>query len=116
MRVFITALAIALFSQACTTITFVRDPKSSRTNYSEWHHDWILGLVEGSDPVDMQARCNGSEWKTVTTEKTGIQILATLAVSFVGGVWDPHSVEYSCSKAGAESAPAKTAAPGKTKK
>jgi hypothetical protein len=118
MRVVLTMLAIALLVQGCTTITFVRDPKSTRTHYSEWHHDWILGLLEGSDPVDMHNRCNGGEWKTVTTEKSFIQSLATLVVSGIaGGVWDPHSVEYACYKAGGEAQiPPKPAAPVKSKR
>jgi hypothetical protein len=114
MRFFVTALVIALFSQACTTITFVRDPKSSRTNYSEWHHNWFFGLMEGSDPVDMHARCNGSEWKTITTEHTFVQ-------SLINGItyqlYNPHNVEFACSKAASNAAASdKADAPAKAKR
>jgi hypothetical protein len=114
-----TALAIAFFSQSCTTITFVRDPKSTRTNYSEWHHNWIFGLMEGSDPVDMNARCNGAEWKTITTEHTFIQALVN---GITYQMYNPHNVEFACARAGGDTAaekapgPAKPSAPARTKR
>ncbi|NDF14994.1 hypothetical protein EB061_06690 [bacterium] len=119
-RIGMTALAIALFLQACTTITFVRDPKSTRTNYSEWHHNWIFGLMEGSDPVDMHDRCNGAEWKTITTEHTFIQALVN---GITYQLYNPHNVEFACAKtAGGDASPekaqtlSKPSAPAKTRK
>ena len=111
MRIPLIALALALLSQACTTITFVRDPKYTRTNYSEWHHNWFFGLMEGSDPVDLNARCNGSDWRTVTTEYTFIQGLVS---GLTYQIYDPHGVEFSCVKTA--SAPVTPAAPVQKKR
>ena len=82
--------------QACSTIYFVTDPKSTSTTYSEWHHDWLYGLIEGSDAVDMGARCKGADWKTVKTQETFLQ---GLVEGITYNLYNPHGVEYSCVKA-----------------
>lgn len=82
-----------LLSQACTTITFVTDPADTKTTYSEWHHDWLFGLIEGSDAVDMNQRCQGAGWKTITTEETFIQGLVS---GLTRNLYNPHNVEYRC--------------------
>jgi hypothetical protein len=89
-------VCMSLLLQACSTIYFQSDMKSSATTYSEWHHDWLYGLIEGSDPVDLSARCKGADWRTVKTEETFLQgFVAGLA----SNLYTPHNVEYSCVKA-----------------
>ncbi len=92
----------------------MRDPKYTRTNYSEWHHIWFFGLMEGSDPVDMHDRCNGAEWRTVSTEETFIQGLVN---GITYRIYNPHNVEFACMKSGGETpVPAKPAVPAKSKR
>jgi hypothetical protein len=94
-------LILALFVQGCTTISFVTDEKSVRTNYSEWHHDWLY-LIEGSDPVDMSLRCRGAPWKTITTSQTFLQGFVS---GLTSGIYTPHGVEYSCVKSASSATP-----------
>jgi hypothetical protein len=83
---------LMLLSQACTTISFVTDDNNDKTYYSEWHHDWFY-LVEGSDAVDMNDRCKGAGWKTITTEQSFLQGFVT---GLTSAIYSPHGVEYSC--------------------
>ena len=94
MKLSIFILALSFLVQGCTTISFVTDDNNIRTNYSEWHHDWLY-LIEGSDPVDMSLRCRGAAWKTITTSETFVQ---GLVAGVTSGIYTPHGVEYSCVK------------------
>ena len=89
--------------QGCSTIYFQSDAKSTYTAYSEWHHDWLYGLIEGSDPVDMSVRCKGNEWRTVKTQESFLQGLVS---GITYNHYTPHGVEYSCMKAAATPAAA----------
>ena len=69
------------------------DSQNHETTQSEWHHDWVYGLIEWSDAVDMKKRCNGDDWQVIKTEETflqGFMASATLKV------YTPHGLEYSC--------------------
>ncbi len=99
---------IFLGMTGCSTIYFQRDAQTTSTQYEEWHHDGILGLVEFSDPVDMNQRCNGSSWKTIKTEETFVQGLVR---GVTWSLYDPWMVSYSCNKTASNAVPA---SPGKT--
>jgi len=98
---------LMMFSQACTTISFVTNDNDDRTLYSEWHHDWFY-IVEGSDAVDMSQRCNGAAWKTITTEQSFLQGFVT---GLTSAIYSPHGVEYSCVRNASTAKPAAPSAP-----
>ncbi len=93
-------VAIAsILSVGCSTIHFQNGQSSMpREKASEWHHTGIFTLVEFSDPVDLNDRCRGKSWDTVTTKRTFINGLAGSIDSILIGVdlWEPWTVEYSC--------------------
>lgn len=119
-----------LFNSGCSTMVFVNGtsgdqgragPVAALEN-EEWHHDGVFGLVEFSPPVDLQNRCNGSDWKSVKIEKTFVNGLASAVVnsalaipaakttvnagvvavtnsSYVAlPLYDPWTVSFSCGK------------------
>jgi hypothetical protein len=113
MRTLLAIAALAIVTSGCSTIYF-HNAGSNRTvtNYSEWHHDWVFGLVEGSAPVDLNSRCNGANWETVRTRQPFLQGFVQL---FTAPVYYPWEASYSCYRnTAAASAPAATtAAPAK---
>ena len=66
---------------------------SENLENSEWHHDGIIRLVEFSEPVDLNNRCEGKDFSSVRVEKTFIQGLVG-AISY--GLYDPWDVSYAC--------------------
>jgi hypothetical protein len=74
----------------------VTDPNDDRTTYSEWHHNWLYGLIEGSDAVDMAQRCRGAGWKTITTQESFLQGLVS---GLTYNIYTPHNMEFRCLKA-----------------
>ena len=75
-------LSILLLS-GCTTINFENGAASNKEYTSEkWHHNVVLGLIEVSDPVDLEKECANKEWDTVQTEVSFLNGLASTAVNF----------------------------------
>lgn len=84
---------IAVSNSGCTTMYFHNTGSDMRAEFSEWHHDGILRLVEFSPPVDLSERCSGKNWSTAKVSKDFVQWLAG---SVTGGIYDPWGVEFSC--------------------
>ncbi len=87
------AAQIALTS--CSTIYFHNGPhtETTGTEYSEWHHDGIMGLVEFSPPVDLANHCEGKSWASVKVQENFIQGLVN---KITYRLYDPWEVTYSC--------------------
>ncbi len=89
------ALLMSLFS-GCSTIYFENGSRVSQNlEYTEWHHDGIFELVEFSDPVNMNERCDGKSWTAIRVEETFIQGLIS-GVTY--SLYNPWDVAYSCQK------------------
>ena len=90
-------LALLLINAGCAKMNFVKGEPSndpSRT-YEEWHHIGILQLVAFSDPVNMGQRCEETDWNHI---KTSIGPVQALVHWFVGGLYGPYEVKYSCKR------------------
>jgi hypothetical protein len=79
----------------CSTMHFTNGPRAEAYPYGEWHHGGIFDLVEFSDPVDLQARCEGDGWQSVKVEKSFTNGLADLVTY---NLYDGWTVEYACSR------------------
>ncbi len=75
--------------------------------YSKWHHIGLFGLMEFSDPVDVQSICNDKSWKAVRTQKGFLQglipVLSNVILSYMGlpaigrSIYTPEEVAVACS-------------------
>jgi hypothetical protein len=84
--------AFSVFS-GCSTMYFHNGGKSFTPEMSEWHHDGVLRLVEFSDSVDMNQRCEAKGWDVIKVEKTFVQ---GLVGSVTYNLYDPWDVSYTC--------------------
>lgn len=87
-------LVLALNLGACSTIQFSQtDTYSPVVTNENWHHGGIFGLVEFSNPENLDHACDGKELKTFTVEKSFLQ-------GFVGGItyslYSPWNAAFSC--------------------
>ena len=92
------SLCLILFTlSACTTIHFDNgEDAESLTKTKQWHHNVALDLVEVSDSVNLERRCQSMEWASVKTELSFLNGLARLAVNWLAPIWYPKTVEVSC--------------------
>jgi len=89
----------ALFAvTGCTTIHFDRNAnfEEGTTQHKRWHHNMVLALIETSDPVNLEERCQGKEWTSVKTEVSFLNGLAGGAVNSIAPIWYPKTVEVDC--------------------
>lgn len=84
---------LALGLAGCSTMHFTHGERAGDYTFSEWHHGGIFDLVEFSDPVDLQARCDGGDWQSVKVEKTFTNGLADVVTY---NLYDGWMVEYAC--------------------
>ena len=90
------ATLLLILNTACSTIYFHNDGSNREfTSHSEWHHDWLYGLIEGSAAVDMNERCHDHEWETIETKESFVQgLIAGLTYS----IYTPQNMAYACFK------------------
>ena len=105
LKILVIFSMILSFATGCSTIYFHNGNTNHIIQNSEWHHDGIMRLVEFSDPVDLNSKCNSADWTSIRTEKTFINTLAS-SVSF--GLYDPWDVSFGCVKTAATVAPKPT--------
>jgi hypothetical protein len=91
---FLTVGVMVITTSACSTIKFNNDKvEPSAETYNEYHHMAGLELVEVSDPVDMNQRCDGKQWQFVKTERTLVNgVVGVLTQPF----YSPWEVSYGC--------------------
>ncbi len=92
------AFALFLLScglgSACTTIQFSEsDRYQKRSNLDVWHSSLVFGLIEGEEPIDLDANCRNRKFKTLTTEHT---LGASLLWSATFYQWRPIDVSILC--------------------
>lgn len=91
----IAALCITFAMVGCHKMTFVQDnvtPAPDSTN--QRYVSLIYGLVEFSDPVNLQNTCSGG-WGTVKTE---VDFVNGLLSSFLGQIASFQNVETKCAQ------------------
>ncbi len=62
--------------------------------FTKWHHNVALSLVEISDPVHMKKVCPKG-WKAVKTHQSFLNGLAA-SIVFGGYIWTPQTVSIAC--------------------
>lgn len=84
----------------CTTIYFDKGKDVRSTVVSErWHHNFAFALYEGSDPVNLKQECGDKTWVSVKTEVgflNGLAAVPVNALTLIGGIWYPKTVEVAC--------------------
>lgn len=90
-------LGLILLS-GCTSIHFDNGAQTAvlQANENQWHHNYLLSLYEGSDPVDLASECQDKQWASVKTELTAANIFSSFFVNFIGPIWYPKTVEVTC--------------------
>ena len=90
-------LLAGLLSTGCYKIDYVAGPSAPYPQTTEWHHIGILGLVEFSEPVQLDMICPGG-FARVHNEVSFVNGVVTLALGFVGLSWayQPHTVQVYC--------------------
>ena len=85
-----------LLNTACSTIYFHHAGiQNDSIDQEEWHHTGVFGFIEFSDAVDMNVRCNSTNWGTIMTQQTFVEGLVS-AVTF--NLYTPQNASYSCIK------------------
>lgn len=93
---FLFFLSAAMLS-GCTTIYFDNgDNTRSLRPETNWHHNYVFNLIEGSEPVKLNYKCRNRDWVSVKTELTFINALAGGLVNLLGPIWYPKTVEVYC--------------------
>jgi len=92
----ICAMAI-IFSSGCSTMYFENGNQvNANSTYEQWHHNYALSLVEGSDSIQPKNVCQ-KKWASVKTELTFLNGLAGGVINgIVPMVWYPKTVEIAC--------------------
>ncbi len=94
MKKFLIIASVMFALTGCYKITLQNGARPVMApSQGEWHHDGVLGLVEFSDPVDMQNRCHGHTWESVRVHQTFVQGLVS-GVTY--SLYNPWDVAYSC--------------------
>jgi hypothetical protein len=64
----------------------------SAAQYNEWHHIGVFGLVEFSDPIELNRMCQG-KWTTLETENS---FLSGLVSGVTYGLYTPREANLVC--------------------
>ncbi|TMP74080.1 hypothetical protein [Pseudoalteromonas sp. S1608] len=95
------ASLVILSTTGCTNIHFDNGEytaSETANKTKQWHHNFGLGLYEGSDAINLSQTCADGQWQSVHTYKSFVNGLAEMAVNEVGPVWYPKTVEVDCVK------------------
>lgn len=88
----LTALLIAATVSGCAPMNFVNGPIIGDTVKREhWHHLTAAGLIELSEPFNMDYYCDDKEWEKVTVVLKAPNIMASASVFY-----NPWSINYEC--------------------
>lgn len=82
----------------CSTIYFDQTPEPLHDypDMTEWHHNLFFATYEISEPVNLQAACQGNDWGYVKTELTFLNALSQGLAGLFGPIWYPKTVEVRC--------------------
>ena len=87
---------VAIAASGCSKIYYHNGgPAVANKNlatYNNWHHDGVLGLVEFSDPIDLNVRCQRG-WDTVETENS---FLTGLVSGLTYSLYTPREANLVC--------------------
>ena len=88
-----TALLVCVTTTGCSTIYFHNGSGRDVGVGPDRFHHIMLGGIEVVDPVDLNDRCKGRDWKTVKTEQT---FLTGLVRNLVAPIYTPWGVAWKC--------------------
>ncbi len=66
----------------------------SDAGFSTWHHIFVFGLVEGSEPVTIANYCGPREWNYVETENSFLTGLVGAIVPYA--IYTPRAATVAC--------------------
>ncbi len=96
MRKLLLATALVALG-GCFHVRYVTDVAPAPSPSSErWHHDFVWGLVEASDPVPVDDICPAG-YAIVESQVTFVNGLVQLVT---GSLYDPQTVTVICSATG----------------
>ena len=79
-------LSLFLFSlSSCYTIHFSKGSNFPYYQTSQWHHIGLLGLMEFSDPVNLEQICPANSWDSVRVQTGFLQGLVRYISIPTGG-------------------------------
>lgn len=91
MKTFSTVL-LSLSLCACAPMHFVNGPVIGDTVKREhWHHLTGAGLIELSQPFNMDYYCDNKEWEKISVLLTTPNVLASASI-----LYNPWSIHYEC--------------------
>ncbi len=87
-------LVLAMFfATGCFHINYVTDkPRAPSPEYKKWHNDFVYGLAEGSDPVDVKQICPEGVAR-IESEETFVNGLVNVLTI---GIYNPQEVTVTC--------------------
>jgi len=92
----ILALIACAFVTSCSTMNFVNGPKMSDTVIREqWHHLALNGVIEISEPMDINYNCASQQWDSLTIERTFLNHVASSTWPYLA-LYSPWSIVYEC--------------------
>ena len=99
-------IILTLLISSCSTITLYNGAENqNEESYQEatvtWHHNFFFGLMEYSDPVQLEKACGeGNKWAAAQTSLGPWQILTNMVTSLVslGWVYTPFEAKVYCVK------------------
>jgi hypothetical protein len=91
-------LFASLFLCGCHTIHIKNgDTTGNGPERDKWQHIGILGLVEFSDPVQIENTCGPDNWAEVRTRQNVGQVFLGL-VPYLSYAWSPKEATIMCAK------------------
>lgn len=91
-------IVLVSLTAGCTQMYFDRaEPVQPNTanSQSEWHSNMVFALVEVSAPVDLNQKCQSSEWESVKTETSFTNALVGV-IPYMSWIWSPKTVTVEC--------------------
>lgn len=87
-----TIAALSLTLSACAPMNFVNGPVIGDTVKREhWHHLAGVGLIELSEPFNMDYYCDNKEWEKISVQLTVPNVLASASA-----LYNPWTIYYEC--------------------
>ncbi len=97
MKAWVSAAMMFMAVTGCSTIHFDKSaPVTAPATTSQWHHNFVLALVEGSEPVDVKKECGQQSWSSVKTELTFANGISSIPANLFLPIWYPKTVTVTC--------------------
>lgn len=92
----ITTFVLIFSLSACSSMEFVNGPKMEQTVIREqWHHLAIGGLIELSEPMDINYKCDNKQWDSITIERSIFNAATGVSYPYLS-LYAPWTIIYEC--------------------